>query len=79
MQNGIMQRLAAAEKELKAYKAGHADLIAAFVDAIEALEDEDPETAHPKGDALVSKLLRDLGKPEAANAFDAVREGWFYN
>lgn len=71
-------KLAHANKRIKELESGHAEAVTAFVDAIEALDSENPETAHPKGDALLSKFLRDIGHRDAANANDAARENWWY-
>ncbi len=74
----ILAREAALKKRIKDLESGHAEKVSAFVDAIEDLEGADPELAHSEGDKLVSQLLRDLGHKDAANAYDAARQDWWY-
>ena len=73
----VLIEVAHLKQRLKAYEAQE-KRAAEFVDAIEELEGADPELAHTEGDKLVSKLLRDIGLKDAANAYDAARENWWY-
>ena len=78
--HNVLNRLAAAEKRVKELEAGHAEARAALIDKLEELELLlDKELAHSEGDKAVSTFLRRLGHSEAANAYDAAREGWFYD
>ncbi len=75
----ILAREAALKARVKELESGHAEYAAALIDKLEDLELlPNAMEAHEEADKLVSKFLRDLGQTEAANAWDAAREGWFY-